>query len=224
MAALDYELVRSRRRTLEVRVFADGRVQVRAPLRLARHRVEAFVDERRIWIHDQQRKAASRPRPRWRHGDPCRYLGETLLLNVDYGARVRVSSHQNELCVLVPEPDDEDQVCEAVHAWWRRLARQQFQNSIERQFFWFAERGHRLPVLRVKRMRTRWGSLSARGYINLNLALMAFAPDVIDYVVMHELCHLEFMHHGPQFHALMDRRMPDWRARKRRLEEPETGA
>ena len=77
---------------------------------------------------------------------------------------------------------------------------------------------HRMPVLRVKKMRSRWGSLSRRGYINLSLALMQYPPAVIDYVVMHELCHLEYMHHGPAFHALMDRRMPDWPARKRRLD------
>ena len=47
---------------------------------------------------------------------------------------------------------------------------------------------------------------------------MQYPPAVIDYVVMHELCHLEYMHHGPAFHALMDRRMPDWPARKRRLD------
>ena len=103
-------------------------------------------------------------------------------------------------------------------AFWRGLARTRFQESIERQFPWFAERGHRMPVLRVKKMRSRWGSLSRRGYINLSLALMQYPPAVIDYVVMHELCHLEYMHHGPAFHALMDRRMPDWPARKRRLD------
>ena len=118
----------------------------------------------------------------------------------------------------VPDPHDEAAVSHAVHEWWRGLARTRFQESIERQFPWFAERGHRLPVLRVKKMRSRWGSLSRRGYINLSLALMQYPPAVIDYVVMHELCHLEYMHHGPAFHALMDRRMPDWPARKRRLD------
>ena len=215
---LEYELVRSRRRSLEVRVRLDGSVQVRAPLRLAAYRVEAFVDARRDWIRDQQQRMAARPRPRWRHGDACQHLGEPLTLNVTGAGKARVDRRGDALHVAVPDPLDETAVSHAVQEWWRGLARNRFQESIERQFSWFAERGHRLPVLRVKKMRTRWGSLSRRGYINLNLALMQYPPAVIDYVVMHELCHLEYMHHGPAFHALMDQRMPDWPARKRRLE------
>ena len=61
---LEYELVRSRRRSLEVRVRVDGSVQVRAPLKLAAYRVEAFVDSRRDWIRDQQQRMAARPRVR----------------------------------------------------------------------------------------------------------------------------------------------------------------
>lgn len=211
--------MRSRRRSLEVRVFADGRVQVRAPLRLARHRIAAFVDERRDWIRQQRQDLANRPRQRWRHGDQCTHLGEPHLLEVSasVSGRRRVSADRGRLWVAVPTPDDEDQVRDAVHEWWRGQARVFFTDSIERQFPWFADRGHARPVLRVKKMRSRWGSLSLRGYINLNLLLMRFPAVAIDYVVMHELCHLEHMHHGPEFHALMDQRMPDWRRRKKLL-------
>ncbi|MBL7251071.1 M48 family metallopeptidase [Alloalcanivorax marinus] len=214
---MEYELVRSRRRSLEVRVFPDGHVQVRAPQRLALRHVRAFVDERRGWIEKQQRHMAERPRQRWRHGDHCAHLGDTLSLELAAGRR-RVARHHNHLRVTVPDPDDERQVSDAVHEWWRAQARPLFQARIEALFPWFAARGHDFPVLRVKKMRTRWGSLSQRGYINLSLLLMQYPLAVIDYVVMHELCHLEHMNHGPDFHALMDRRMPDWRRRKMLLE------
>lgn len=217
-ADVSFELIRSRRRSLEVRVRADGSVQVRAPLTLATHRVEAFVDARRDWIREQQKKMALRPRPRWRDGDSCQYLGDTLTLRVRQAARSKVVQKGEELEVFVPVITDEAAVSHAVHEWWRKLSRTFFRDSIERQFPWFAKRGHSQPVLRVKKMRTRWGSLSQRGYINLNLALMQYPSAVIDYVVMHELCHLEHMHHGPEFHALMDQRMPDWRERKRHLD------
>lgn len=215
---MEFELIRSRRRSLEVRVFPDGRVQVRAPLRLARYRVEAFVRERDGWIRQQRERLAEQPRPRWRHGDSCLHLGETLQMHLVSAARCQVHLQGRELRVALADVDDEVQVQNAVEQWWRKLARTVFQESIERQFGWFAERGHAMPVLRVKRMRTRWGSLSQRGYINLSLMLMRYPLEVIDYVVMHELCHLEYMHHGPQFHALMDQRMPDWRERKKRLD------
>ncbi len=117
-------------------------------------------------------------------------------------------------------PDSEKGVPRAVERWLRQQARPLFEDSIERQFGWFAGQGYTRPVLRVKKMRTRWGSLSAKGYINLNMALLHYPPAALDYVVMHELCHLQHMDHGPGFHALMDARMPDWRQRKTLLEQP----
>lgn len=214
---MEYQLIRSRRRSLEMRVNEAGQVVVRAPLRLARRDIDHFVRERHDWIERQRRQWASRPRPRWRDGDSCRDLGRLLTLRVNAGPRCRVQQDGDWLDVSLPAPDDEAQVQEAVRDWWRRRARAVYQDSIERQFHWFAGRGHALPTLRLKWMRTRWGSLSRRGYINLNLTLMQYPVTVIDYVVMHELCHLEHMHHGPAFHALMDQRMPDWRERERLL-------
>ena len=200
-------------------MLADGRVQVRAPQRASLRMVQAFVDSRRHWIAEQQRQQASRPRQRWRDGDPLAFRGEILRLDVCQGA-TRVEQQGGYLQVRVAAPDQESGVEQAVHSWLRRQARPLFEDSIDRQFHWFAAQGHARPTLRVKKMRTRWGSLSARGYINLNMVLLHYAPAVLDYVVMHELCHLQHMDHGPGFHALMDARMPDWRARKALLEQP----
>lgn len=217
---MEYQLIRSRRRSLELRVSEEGQVVVRAPLSLAASEIERFVSARGPWVERQRERLAAlpRPRPRWRHGEGCRHLGEALTLHVSVASRVRVWQSGSRLCVAVPDPENELQVRDAVRAWWRSCARGLCQERIERQFGWFAERGHALPVLRLKWMRSRWGSLSRRGYINLNLALMQYPLTVIDYVIMHELCHLEHWHHGPAFHALMDQRLPDWRERKRRLE------
>ncbi|MCG8392075.1 MAG: M48 family metallopeptidase [Pseudomonadales bacterium] len=215
----DYELIRSKRRSLELRVLEDGRVQVRAPQRAPLRMVQAFVDSRRGWISEQQQRQASRPRQRWQDGATFFFRGNPLVLDVSSG-RTWVTVAGRYLQVRVPEPDSEASVQQAVENWLRRQARPVFEDSIDRQFPWFASQGHARPALRVKKMRTRWGSLSARGYINLNMALLQYPPAALDYVVMHELCHLQHMDHGPGFHALMDARMPDWRQRKAMLDQP----
>ncbi|WP_300411172.1 SprT family zinc-dependent metalloprotease [uncultured Alcanivorax sp.] len=215
----DYELIRSKRRSLELRVLDDGRVQVRAPQRASLRMVQTFVDSRRQWIADQQQRQASRPRQRWQDGAAFPFRGQSLTMDVSAGRNAVVVSG-GYLQIRVPEPDSEPAVRQAVENWLRKQARPLFEDSIARQFPWFASQGFSQPVLRVKKMRTRWGSLSARGYINLNMALLHYPPAALDYVVMHELCHLQHMDHGPGFHALMDARMPDWRQRKQLLDQP----
>ncbi|PNE03991.1 hypothetical protein A15D_00545 [Alcanivorax sp. MD8A] len=215
----DYQLIRSKRRSLELRILEDGRVQVRAPQRASLRMVQDFVDSRRQWIADQQQRQASRPRQRWQDGATLAWRGEPLQMDVCEG-RTRVALSGPYLSVRVAEPEQEMAVRSAVEGWMRRQAKPVFEDSIERQFHWFEQQGFVRPTLRIKKMRTRWGSLSARGYINLNMALLHYPADALDYVVMHELCHLKHMDHGPGFHALMDARMPDWRHRKTLLEQP----
>jgi len=71
----------------------------------------------------------------------------------------------------------------------------------------------------VRLMKTRWGSCSVEsGHMRINLALAAKPEECLEYVVLHELCHLREPNHGAGFHALLDQYMPDWRERKRKLE------
>ena len=74
------------------------------------------------------------------------------------------------------------------------------------------------PQLRVRKMRSRWGSCSRSAVITLNLELIRMPLPCIDYVITHELCHLVEFNHGPRFYALQARFIPDWKERKRLLE------
>ncbi len=72
-------------------------------------------------------------------------------------------------------------------------------------------------TLKIRPMRTRWRSCSSKGNINLNLDLIKAPPTCIDYVIIHELCHLREMNHGKQFWRLLSQCLPDWEKRKQRL-------
>lgn len=113
-----------------------------------------------------------------------------------------------------------DQVCQLL----RPLANDIFQQRIN--FWWPIYQqitGDHLttkPVLRIKRMKTRWGSLSRRGYINLNLSLIHYPQSALDMVIVHELSHCQHFHHGPEFYQLMSHIKPDWPQDEILLKDP----
>lgn len=75
------------------------------------------------------------------------------------------------------------------------------------------------PPFKVRKMRSRWGSCSHKGAITINSLLIQAPPICIDYVILHELCHLQEFNHSPRFYALMDQVMPEWRAHRQYLRE-----
>lgn len=211
-----YTVTRTRRRSLELRVFPDRRIEVRAPLKTPERDIAEFVDSRRDWLRRTLAQMAERPAPlRLALADGARhpFLGRPITLRLARGTADAVL-RQDELFITAPSPERTGALLDR---WYRTQARAHFDAEIDRHFPFFAARGHARPVLRIKQMKSRWGSLSQRGYINLNLALIRLPLPCLEYVVVHELCHLEQMNHGPRFHALMDQRLPDWRARRQLL-------
>jgi predicted metal-dependent hydrolase len=108
---------------------------------------------------------------------------------------------------------------ELVEDWYRDRAHIKFPERIELWLGLFPDpEAFRPKGLIVRQPRQRWGSMSQSGRLLLNRRLVQAPVDAIDYVVTHELCHMAEPHHGPKFFEFLERVMPDWEARKQRLE------
>lgn len=216
--SIEFELVRTRRRTLELRVYPDRRVEVRAPLRASRGEIDAFVASRQDWLQTRLSRFAAHPpvsdAERYAHGSLHPFLGRQLRLVLTGSGRSPVLADDQ---LLLSTVGDCEAVKKALNLWYRRRAQEDFARRLEVLFPFFAGLGHGFPQLRIRAMRSRWGSMSARTGMTLSLDLIKTPPECIDYVVLHELCHLEHMNHGPGFKTLMTRLMPDWPERRKRL-------
>lgn len=208
------------RATLGLEVHPDGRVVVRAPEGCAEQVVADRVQRRAGWI---SRKLAEfeqyRPRTPARQylsGETHLYLGRQHRLEVREGPHAEVTLGRGVLRVLGPGPPDSGRTRELVRGWYRNRARSVFSEVLEEQLPRFE--GSPRPRLVVRSMRTRWGSLSPSGTMSLNVDLVRAPRSCIEYVVVHELCHREHHDHGPQFYRLLTKILPDWKARKLRLE------
>lgn len=216
---------RTKRRTLEIAVHPDGRVVVTAPIGAAEERIQALLHKRAGWVRVQlARFEELRPLPMPRHyrpGETHRYLGRQYRLRVTRGARDHVRLDGGFLCVTTPAARDRQRVRQLVEAWYAGRATSVLGERLALALARWRSAELEAPKLAVRRMTRRWGSCSRRGRVTLNVDLVKVPSACIEYVIAHELCHLEALHHGPKFWRLLERRMPDWEQRRRRLDRQE---
>jgi len=226
---VSYELRRSHRRTLVIEVYPGARVVVRAPLGCPRQTIEAQLTRSARWLERQvarfRRLESEYEAPRYASGERHLYMGEALPLELTSVAPWGVTRTCNVLRVSVRTDPEPETVKRLLERWYRAEAGRVFGAILTERFAPF-ESKHLPPTLRIRSMKTRWGSLAGAGRscrrdeparMTLNLALIRAPLACIEYVVTHELCHLEYRGHGPRFHALLERLLPDWRVRRQTL-------
>lgn len=218
-----FELLRSpQRRTLSLEVHPDLRVIVRAPQRARAIDIEFFVAERAAWIDQQVAWFRSRPVANWGgldDGDVQRHLGRDYVLRLRPREDDGVVLTGTELVVGGRHARSAEHVRAALTSFWRAEARREFTRLLEQWHRHPRFARYPRPALTIRAMRSRWGSLGSRRGMTLNLALVHAPAECIEYVVVHELCHLRYHGHGRGFYALLEAVLPDWRARKERLDD-----
>jgi predicted metal-dependent hydrolase len=201
-SALDYRVRRSdRARRVRVHVDSARGVEVVLPRRAPERAASAAVRELRPWIDRRLAELAGARELVAARGATVPYLGATLALVAEPG-RARVHRREDEL--LVPAGDHRV----ALERWYRRQARVEVAPRLDRAT---ALAGTRYAALTIRGQRTRWASCSASGAMSFNWRLLLAPEPVLDYVVWHEVCHLEVMDHSPRFWALLAGRCPDHR-------------
>lgn len=208
------------RRTLGIEVHPDQRVIVRAPVDCPEDVVSARVRKRAAWISRQiaefQRYSPRTPERQYVSGETHLYLGRQYRLKVATDELGSVRMNRGQLVVTLSGTADPDRVRAMLHRWYLDRAKLVFGEVLNRCMARF--KGHLRPRLIVRTMQSRWGSLSQAGSMTLNANLVRAPRACIEYVVTHELCHLQHRDHDANFFRLLGRVMPDWQERKQRLE------
>jgi len=210
MAGTPFEFrVRRSPRARRVRVSVDGsgEVEVVLPKRAPERAAAQAVRELTPWIERRRRTLARAAAEIARPEGTVPFLGEHLRL-VPQPGRERVHRRGDEL--LVPKRDAEA----AIERWYRRQARAEVAPRLDAAV---ARAGTSYSGLTIRGQKTRWASCSTSGHMSFNWRLLLAPEAVLDYVVEHEVCHLERMDHSPRFWALLESRVPDWREHARWL-------
>ncbi len=211
-APLDYLLrLSTRRATICVQVLPGGEVRVAAPAAAAPAEIEVFLGRHLSWIRSKQEVLRDRlPRaPAVPSGDGTALplLGRALVLRerLAPGARPAAAREGTELIVCAQTAA---QIPALVVGWYREAARHHVSTRVSH----FAARVGRSPSrLTIRSQKTRWGSCSGRGTISINWRLMQASGEILDYVVVHELCHLVHRDHSARFWREVAHILPDYR-------------
>ena len=203
MREIAYQVRRSQRaRRVRVTVDAGRGVEVVLPRRAAEREAAAAVAELRPWIERRMRDLERAQAAVAARGDAVPYLGRLLATRSQPG-RTRVHRAGDELLT----PAGADRV-PALERWYRRAAREEVAQRLDSAC---SLAGTSYSRLTIRGQRTRWASCSRSGAMSFNWRLLLAPEPVLDYVIWHEVCHLEIMDHSARFWALLGRRCPDYR-------------
>ena len=214
----------SRRKTLQISVHPDGRVTVKAPLVLDRAAVYRAVEEKGEWIRKKLEHfrsiPAPAPRPPLGQGSPVPFLGELYPLDIREGKRQNAVIESGALRVTLRKgAEPEASLPELLKRWYSARAAEEFPLAMKRCLPRCSSFLKEEPPLRIRTMRSRWGSCTGKGVVTLNTLLVKASPACIDYVVLHELCHTVHHDHGRGFYALLESILPGWKDLRKELRD-----
>ena len=194
---------------MHLRVRKDGTIYVSAPFRVPMKDIEMFVTDNREWIEGTVKRVTEANRG-YVDGETLPVLGKEFTLHIIISPEKKVIMEEDDLYVLTsddPEP--------LMREFYRDIVKGIAPQYLDR---WAEETGLHYSEFRTKYMRTKWGTCNTREKrIWLSTKLAEKSPECIEYVVLHEICHLRYADHGPGFKAMLDAYMPDWKERRRRL-------
>jgi predicted metal-dependent hydrolase len=209
------------RKHLSIDVHPDGQVIVIAPQICTLDEVYKRVEKRAHWIAKQcVHFETFRPLPkekRYISGETHLYLGRQYRLKIQSSSEESIKLIGRYLHVFTFHTNNALQVEALLIQWYKNHAKGIFDARLD----WCIENALSLriprPNISIRKMERRWGSCSRAGKILLNLDLVKTPLHCIEYVIMHELCHLRIHDHSPAYYRLLARCIPDWKKRKERL-------
>lgn len=216
-----YDLVKQDRKTLSLTITPDLHIGVRCPHNADNERIELFLKRKWFWLEKQisffgkyQRKHYKRE---YVSGESFRYLGRQYKLVVKRGTRDKVSLLGGVLLVYTTRGMENGSYTKRLISGWYdektdEIFRERFED-IKKKFKY-----EDVLDLKIRDMRRRWGSFVTKNKVILNPKLIYMSKDCIDYVITHELCHLQYKKHNKDFFKLLDKKLPKWKKTKEKLE------
>lgn len=235
---IQYELIRSKRKTVSLCVKEDGTVEVRAPKWVTKAEIQRFVDEKANWIIKKRQEAAKRncvSKKHYTEDAVFACLSKEYRLHIAESGRnavgavdkpLNASDGEQDILLIKTNNTDEEYVKELLMKWCSRQLKEYVRKTAAEYMPVLTElaiqKGKSKPEIwkiTIRNVKSRWGSCSAKGGLNFNVKLVMAPTFAVDYVIAHELCHLLYMNHQAEFWDAVQTLVPDYKERRRFLKE-----
>jgi predicted metal-dependent hydrolase len=224
---IDFEIKRgNRKRTVAIEVNAAAKVTVLAPRDLNEEKIWELVRKKAGWIIERQQKITIKApdlNKEFVSGEAFPYLGREYRLKIIRAASEKVGKCEFDngrfRIEIAPNLTDENRkiaVKEALLGWYLKKAEEKILGRIH---CYSGQLGRRPEFIEIKSQKKRWGSCSSAGVIRLNWKIIMAPFSILDYVIVHELCHLIYPHHSPHFWQKVQSILPDYKRRRELLKQ-----
>ena len=219
--SIEYKVIFSRRRTLGISVLPDATVVVRVPYRTSGKTIKKLVEDKSGWIMKHRdffrNNPGKVPVKSYLNGSAHLFRGNKMTLNIQESKNPYVTFNGSSIEMGIMNPASEISVRNLLHKAFRNEALKylpiMFYNINER----LAGHGLKPTGLVIRTMKSRWGSCTNKGKITLNSELIRLSDKYIEYVIIHELCHLRHHNHGPKYYDLLSLLYPEWKVVRKEM-------
>jgi len=217
-----YTIIESERKTLAITVNPNLSVIINTPIKKEIEEVHKRVKKRARWINEKllffQSLPKNNSKKMFESGESFKYLGKQYRIKIVEDKIEKVKLKGMFIFIYTNDIDNKKKIEKLLNTWYLLRANNRF-NIYKRECLNKIKNHVKInPEIKIKKLKTKWGSCNRNNMITLNIDLIKHSPLSIKYVLYHELCHLKYYNHDKNFYNLLSIVLPDWKNRKKILE------
>lgn len=216
-----FDIERKDTKSIKYKVYPDLKIKIIVPFKVSGEEINERIKKRKWWIKKSLDYYLANKAPKtssYHSGSSIYYLGRQYRLKI-VESNVKSCKLVGKFLVINTKSNDEKQIEAIINKWYKDHALVVYGRIMNSCLKKMMKYEILPPIIKVRKMAKRWGSCSyQRNKITLNLKLIKHSSYCIEYVIMHELCHLKYPHHNKQFYNFLTMLMPDWIIRKHKLD------
>lgn len=222
---IEFNLFIEERKNLAIKVSPDATVDIKAPLKSSHNKIICKVKNKLKWIDKQQNffrdNYKQKEEKQYVSGETHLYLGKQYRLKINQELNQDIKLKNGFFIINILDKNDKENTKNGLDNWYYEHAFKIFEQRLNILHSKCFAQKIKLPKMKIRKMKKRWGSYTKNNEIILNIELIKAPLTCIDYIILHELCHSQYFSHNSAFYELLYKIMPDWQKYKNKLQELE---